>query len=219
MIVKIWDEIKSLVSLRSLRARIFILILVVGMIPSVLMRYGILDNYEKRAVEHRISTVQNQLMIVGNHLLSNNYFSAQNQEERKLGTSRDVINAELEMISNLYEGRVMVINSGLKVMKDTYGISEGKTIISEEVIKCFRGESISHYDSTHGYIEMTTPVVSKPANSEEQPVIVGVMLTSISNDAIVATMEILNRKAQILEILIIAAGYRIYCLIRIRHCI
>ena len=52
MIVKIWDEIKSLVSLRSLRARIFILILVVGMIPSVLMRYGILDNYEKRAVEH-----------------------------------------------------------------------------------------------------------------------------------------------------------------------
>lgn len=201
MIVKIWDEIKSLVSLRSLRARIFILILVVGMIPSVLMRYGILDNYEKHAVEHRISTVQNQLMIVGNHLLSNNYFSAQNQEERKLGTSRDVINAELEMISNLYEGRVMVINSGLKVMKDTYGISEGKTIISEEVIKCFRGESISHYDSTHGYIEMTTPVVSKPANSEEQPVIVGVMLTSISNDAIVATMEILNRKAQILEIL------------------
>lgn len=105
------------------------------------------------------------------------------------------------MISNLYEGRVMVINSGLKIMTDTYGISEGKTIISEEVIKCFRGESISHYDSTNGYIEMTTPIISKPSKSEEEAVIVGVMLTSISNESIVATMEILNRKAQILEIL------------------
>ena len=32
------------------------------------------------------------------------------------------------MISNLYEGRVMIVNSGLKVVKDTYALSEGKTI-------------------------------------------------------------------------------------------
>ncbi len=44
------------------------------------------------------------------------------------------------MLSNLYEGRVMIINKNFKVEKDTYGISEGKTIISEEVIKCFQGK-------------------------------------------------------------------------------
>ena len=145
MIKKIFSGMKSLVSLRSLRARIFFIILVVGLIPAVLLRHGILQNYEERAVENRIATVQNQLRIVGNHLLSNNYFTDGQ-------TNVNVIDAELEMISNLYEGRVIIINSGLCVVKDTYGISKGKTIISEEVIKCLRGESMSHYDKEHGYI-------------------------------------------------------------------
>ena len=188
---KILDEIKTVVSLRSLQARIFAIILVVGIAPGVLLRYGILNNYEQSAVENRIATVQNQLMIVGNHLLSNNYFTSAKKENGE-------INAELEMISNLYEGRVMVINSGLRVVKDTYGISEGKIIVSEEVVKCLRGESTSHYDKEHGYIEMTTPIVdTSTANSA----VVGVMLTSISNDAIVSMMEVLNRKAVILEYL------------------
>lgn len=197
MLAKIWGGLKSLVSLRSLQARLFIIILVVGMVPGVLMRYGILDNYEQRAVQQRIATVQTQLTVIGNHLLSNNYFNTQKTDEPNYGTSQDVIRAELEMISNLYEGRVMVINSGLKVLADTYDLSKGKTIISEEVIKCFHGESSSHYDKEHGYIEMTIPIVDSSVQGSN--VIVGVMLTSISNDSIAATMGVLNRKAIILE--------------------
>ena len=142
MFAKLLSDLKKLLFLRSLQARIFVIILVVGLVPSLLMRYGILEKYEERSVEQRVSTVQNQLMIIGNHLLSNNYFSSQAGEYSS--TSRDVINAELEMISNLYEGRVMIINASLKVVKDTYGISEGKTIISEEVVMCFQGESAWH---------------------------------------------------------------------------
>lgn len=195
MAEKIWKELKQILSLRSLQARIFLLVLVVGFVCSRIMRYGILDNYEERSVQQRISTVQNQLIIVGNHLLSNNYFNTK-PEGFTTSVSKDVISAELEMISNLYEGRVMIINSSLKVVKDTYGLSEGKTIISEEVIKCFRGENMSNYDREHGYIEMTTPIVEV---GDDSSTIVGVMLTSISNEAIVATMEVLGRKAVIME--------------------
>ncbi|MCM1189898.1 MAG: cell wall metabolism sensor histidine kinase WalK [bacterium] len=193
MAAKTWEGIKSLVSLRSLKARIFITILLVGSLPGIFIRYGILNNYEERAVEQRINTVQNQLMIVGNHLLSNNYFDTAKSDEQ----SRAVINAELEMISNLYEGRVMIINSGLRVVKDTYSISEGKTIISEEVIICLRGESMSHYDREHGYIEMTTPITSTAEDGSST--IVGVMLTSISNEAILQMMEVLARRAVLLQ--------------------
>lgn len=183
---------KKLLSLRSLRARIFIIILVIGIVPSVLMRYGILSSYEERSVRNRIATVQNQLLIVGNHLLSNHYFS-------NTKTNENVINAELEMISNLYEGRVMIIDSSLKVVKDTYGLSEGKIMISEEVIRCLQGESMSHYDREHGYIEMTTPIVDSGSSAEGTTSIVGVMVTSISSDAITTTMEVLNREATILQ--------------------
>jgi len=194
MIVKLLGELKKFISLRSLQARIFIIVLVVGVVPSVVMHYGILGSYEERSVQNRIATVQNQLMIVGNHLISNNYFHTK-PEGYNSSVTREVINAELEMISNLYEGRVMIINSSLKVVKDTYGISEGKTIISEEVIKCFHGENIYHYDKEHGYIEMTTPIIDASDSSGD---IVGVMLTSISSEAVATTLAVLDRKAGIL---------------------
>lgn len=195
MIAKVFGELKQILTLRSLQARIFLIVLVMGILPCVVMRYGILNNYEQLAVQHRVSNVQNQLMVVGNHLISNNYFNLK-PEGFTSSVSKEVINAELEMISNLYEGRVMIIDSSLRVVRDTYGISEGKTIISEEVIKCFQGENISNYDREHGYIEMTTPIID---SSMEPSTIVGVMLTSISNEAIVTTMEAVNRRGVILQ--------------------
>lgn len=208
------ENIEQLIRLRSLRARIFLIILVVGIVPSVLMRYGIMENYEERAVEQRTTTVQNQLMILANHLISKNYLNNYQLSDTQATASKEVINAELDMLSNLYDGRVLIINSNFKVIKDTYGISEGKTIISEEVIKCFLGESLSNYDPENGYIEMTTPIIdnsvteaakdtSAKAESSSKGVVKGVMLTSMSNDSVVATMDILGRKAIILETLMI----------------
>lgn len=194
---------------RSLRTRIFLIILVVGIIPSVLMRYGIVRNYEQRAVEQRTQVVQGQLKILADHLIKEDYLNS---------NTSPVINAELEMLSNLYDGRVQIINGGMKIIKDTYGISEGKTIVAEEVVKCFKGESISNYDDKNGYIEITIPImdtrnldesqnsqnVSKDKNGKQQDNRVkGVMLTSISSNSITDTMEILNRKAIIMEVLMI----------------
>lgn len=198
---KVIQKLKQILLIRSFRARILVLILIVGIIPSVLLRYGILRTYEKRAVELRTATVQNQLLIVAKHLLSNNFFSNYWTEDGSLSASRQVIDAELETISNLYEGRVMIIGRNCKVLKDTYGISEGKTIISEEVIKCFLGENISNYDAENGYIEMTTPVVSTA--SDGKTTVVGVMLTSVSNESIAGTLDLLNQKAITLEAIMI----------------
>ena len=204
MITELLHELGQLISLRSLKARIFLIILLAGVIPCVFMRYGILDNYEERTVEVRIATVQNQLRVVGNHLISNNYLNNAQPDDLSYTASRDVIDAELETISNLYEGRVLIVDSSLRVVMDTYGISEGKTMISEEVIRCFQGQNTSYYDREHGYIEMTVPIVDTRLTPEEgsantSGTIVGVMLTSISNEAIIDTMEVLNRRAVILQ--------------------
>ncbi len=197
MAEKIKNVFKKLKIWRSLKVRLFIIICLVGLIPVHFIRAGILENYENRAVEVRQSDVQNQLKIIANHLITYNYLQ---------DTSSEVINAELEQLSNLYNGRVLIINGNLKVVKDTYGISEGKTIISEEVIKCFRGTSIANYDRQNGFIEITTPIVetvSAQMATENMPegteLTRGVMLTSVSTDIITATMDILSRKAQIMQ--------------------
>ncbi len=214
MLAKIKEYVLHVLSVRrSLRVRIFFLILIVGIVPSILLRYGILDNYEERAVALRQNTVQNQLRILADHLISKNYLENYHLSDAQTAATKEVINAELEMLSNLYDGRVLIIDSSFKVIKDTYGISEGKNIISEEVIKCFKGQSMSNYDRENGYIEMTTPIVVNTAANQKitdgEPLqegtssVKGVMLTSISNANIVDTMEVLKHKAIILETLMI----------------
>ncbi len=183
--------------LRSLRARLFLIILLAGVVPSMCLRFAILENYEDRAVSVRIADVQNQFKILANHLITYGYLH---------DTSSEVINAELEQLSNLYDGRVLIIDQNFKVVKDTYGISEGKTMISEEVIKCFKGISTTNHDRKNGYIEVTTPILGGTehmAETEEaaltERLASGVMLTSVSTDSIVTTLEILSRKANIAE--------------------
>ena len=178
-------------SLISIRTGIFIIMLIAGFVPAIILYVGILDNYEDKAVEIRASTVQNQLNVVSNHLVTYNYLE---------NTDSDVISAELEMISNLYEGRVLIISSNYQIIKDTYSISQGKYMLSEEIIKCFRGESITRYDKVDGYIEMTTPIkrkVTVPGDHGlvEKEEVTGVMFTSISNNNIVDTLEVLRYRA------------------------
>ena len=180
------DKIKTILKKfkiwRSFKLRLLIIVFLMGIIPSIIMRVGILENYESRAVDVRISDVQTQLRIIANHLITYNYLQ---------DTSSEVIGAELEQLSNLYNGRVLIINGNLKVVKDTYGISDGKTIVSEEVIRCIKGKNTVNYDSVNRFIEITMPIVETvtlPDDSgegaREKELVRGVMLTSVSTDSI-----------------------------------
>ncbi|MDE6750152.1 MAG: HAMP domain-containing histidine kinase, partial [Lachnospiraceae bacterium] len=199
------ENLKKLQFLRSLKIRIFLIAFIIGLLSCNMMRYAILQNYEQRAVSLRTSDVQTQLNILANHLITYRYLQ---------GTASEAIEAELSLLSNLYDGRVLIINSNLKVVKDTYGISGGKTIISEEVIRCLKGENTSQYDSENNFIEMTVPIMEMVETDEVDEagkpvgpkyVVRGVMLTSVSTDYIAVTMDILNRKALVMEAIVILA--------------
>ena len=207
---KTQNFIRQYISLRSLRARIFFIILLVGMIPALIIWQSIMNSYEQRAIEQRAQIVQSQLKIIADHLINENYM------DNSYSTR---INAELTMLSNIYDGRIQIIGENLNIIKDTYGINEGKTAISEEVVKCFLGESMTNYNAEYGYIEFTTPIVdnlninaqgtttqgSLASGSESGSKMRGVMLTRVSTDYIQRTMEVLSRKAAIMITLIIIA--------------
>ena len=63
-----------------------------------------------------------------------------------------MIDTELSQLSNIYNGRVLVIDDEFRIVEDTYDLEEGKTIISEDVVKCFRGEKPASYDRKSRYI-------------------------------------------------------------------
>lgn len=195
--------LKKIHIIRSLKHRIFFIILLVGIIPTAFLRIAILQNYEQRAVEVKTSDVQNHFTVLANHLITYNYLS---------DTTSEVVNAELSQLSDLYDGRVIIIDQNLNIIKDTYGISEGKTMISEEVMLCMKGHSSSNYDGKNNYIEVTTPIVevvkvtSDEADEDllggtDQEIVKGVMLISVSTDNIKTNVDILQSQATILQIL------------------
>ncbi|MCR4690618.1 MAG: cell wall metabolism sensor histidine kinase WalK [Lachnospiraceae bacterium] len=176
------------------------MILLVGIIPAVILRYTILQTYMNRAVNVRMTDIQNQCKILANHLINYNYLA---------DNTSDVINAELGMLSDLYDGRVIIIDQSCRIIKDTYGISEGKTMISEEVMKCLKGESTAHYDEENYYIEITTPIVDTLVKQDplydedesQETVVKGVMLTSVSADNIQTNLDILRSRATVMQML------------------
>ena len=165
----------------------------------MVMRFGVLQNYYSRAVQVRTTDVQSQMKILADHLISFNYLT---------DPTSGIVNAEIEQVSNLYDGRVLIIGENYSVVKDTYGVATGKLIISEEVIKTFRGESISHFDEENSYIEITVPITR---NIDGKNSIVGVILTSVSTVPISQNWDILSRNSLlfmfILFVLILAVAF------------
>ncbi len=151
---------------RSRRIDLFLVICLVGILPGIIASLVLLDHYEKQAIESRIRQVSNQCLVIANHLYMQGYPDA---------ADNSMSDSELNWLSSLYDGRIIIINSDLKIVKDTYSLSEGKYMISSEVVRGLSGESASTYDKEDHYIEIITPIADTDMKE-----FVGVMLTSVS---------------------------------------
>lgn len=170
---------------KSLRLRMMIVLILLGIIPTVIMEAVILKSYEKRAVDVRTADIQNQCTILCNRIGDISSYQSDSSE---------VIETELVQLSNIYNGRVMLIDREFHIVEDTYDIDTGKTIVSGNVIRCFEGEGTTYYDADNRYIEVTEPIIDSV--TEE---IAGVMLVSVSTDSIVDSYEILADNAKAVE--------------------
>ena len=189
---KLWEKMKkgkAFTSFRSLKTRMFCMIVAAGIVPCIVLHVGILERYLDNTIATRTNEVQTQVKIIADHLITYNYM---------LDSSSEVVNAELSQLSNLYDGRVLIVNSGLKIIKDTYAVSEGKIIISEAIIKCLKGEGASDSLKDAGYIEIVVPIEEK---FEGKSHVLGAMLTSVSTDSIRSGYEYIQSRAFLLELL------------------
>ncbi len=185
---------------KSLRFRIMLILVLIGILPSIIVEKGIVSSYEERAVSLRIYNVKTQCDILMNQLIENNYWTSQ---------SSVAINSELTMLTNVYNGRILIIDQNFRVVKDTYDMDEGKYIISSDVISCFKeGDASSNYDRDNRYIELLFPIHVK---SGQKNIVAAVMMVSVSTEEISASIEILEEKGNMMlifiTVLVVAFGY------------
>ncbi len=134
-----------------------------------------LKTYERRAVSVKTIEMLNQAKILANTIVAENYLE---------NPRNTVIDAELAQLSTIYDGRVMIVDSTYRIVKDTYDLDTRKTIISREVMQSFRGEEVTNYDSENRYIELIIPLTPQITGEEavENLPVLGVMLVSVSTD-------------------------------------
>lgn len=169
---------------RSMNFRIMVLLFVIGTVPVAMFSAATLTSYEKQSMTRLGNEVSNQCQILATQLSGANYLDNPNNE---------TLNGELMQLATLYDGRIIIIDQNFQIIEDTYDLEKGRTIVAEEVIKCFKGENTSHYVSGR-FIEMTVPVMT---GEEGNKTVIGVILASASTDNLKARLDDLHTSADI----------------------
>lgn len=182
---------------KSLRFRILIILVILGIVPSVIVTRMMIGNYEKQAVAVRAGAVSSQCSILCNQIIKENYLN---------DPSSEAVNGKLEMLSNVYGGRILIVDRDFKIVKDTYHVDEGKTLVSPKIIRSFKKGEPTDYQRKGQVIEFAVPV-----RSADVPQIQGAMLVTISCSEITATMMELNyqglRLIAVIVVLSVFLGY------------
>ena len=176
------------------------------MIPGVLLCFGILNSYESRAVSIRESEVLSQAKILANQIATSDYLENGGADSQEL-------KAKVDMLTTIYDGRVMVVDDEFKIITDTYNLDDNKIIISKEVVKSFAGAETVNYDSENHYIELSIPITNP---DDEKSAVIGAMVVSVSTDNIVLNLVYLSQIAIIIEVIlaVVALFLGIFCTIK-----
>ena len=113
---------------RSLRFWLMLMLVLIGIIPTLIAVTLVLNSYKTRAIALRTSSVRNQCDMLSTAILTDGYLENPNQPE---------LDSELSLVSSFYSGRLLVVDSNFKVIKDTFDLDTGKTSVSKDVVDCF----------------------------------------------------------------------------------
>lgn len=164
-----------------MRMYLVIIFIILGIVPLSFFSFVLLNTYQDKAVTNQIMKLQNQGNVLSNKLSSSVYLT--NEEDA------DVEN-EVVRFANIYQGRIIIVNNSLKVVKDTYSLEEGKYLISDEVIRCLNGDvSKVINNKSMNYIRLTIPVSKNKSNE-----VLGAIIMSVSTKDIQNIRDSLERR-------------------------
>lgn len=155
--------------LKSLKFRLLLVLLLFGLVPMLVMQFFVIRGYEKRAIHVRTVDILSQSKILADQIAAYGYLEDHTNE---------IINKEFEQLTNIYDGRILVVDRAFHIQKDTFDIDSDKIIISEAVVKCMQGEDVTKHDAVSGFIEIAVPV--RQLLMDE---VIGVLLVSVSTDS------------------------------------
>lgn len=154
--------------------RLIVMFILITIIPLFVMRGILLVTIKDRLYNERVDNIIEHGTSMAGQMSETNYFSGEN---------RDAMLTQMEMFAEIYDGRVVAIDTNYTVLADTYYRIYGKTVISEDALTCISGQQIWHYNESVDMIEVSIPVTG------EDGAVQGALLISTSTATKTAAYE------------------------------
>lgn len=159
----------SFSAFHSLGFKIALIILLIGIIPFLVCVPISLRAYKSVSIHTDATNLMAQAAQYNSQLVTSGYI---------LGEENTELDTELKAIADSYNGRILLVNSALKVVKDSYSVDIGKTVIWENIIHSMQGDSLYFYDEDTKYLIVSVPLT----NSDNE--IVGTLVINKSMEYI-----------------------------------
>jgi signal transduction histidine kinase len=168
---------------------LLLVFIVIGVVPLSFFTFVLLNTYEEKAINNRISELQSQ----GN-MLSDRLYQTVN-----LTTGEDTqIDAEVKRISEIYHGRIIIVNNNLKIINDTYSLENDKYLIADEVIQCLNGTKKNPvHDKRTQYLKLTYPITQNQTKE-----IMGVIVMNFSTRDIQSIRDSLEQRVVLFTVIL-----------------
>lgn len=135
---------------KSLHIQSMGVLILIGVVPLIIFSLIFLNTYRARNISQRVSEIQVRGSVISNLIVSSGYLTSDRKDE---------VNAELSQVSDMYDGRILIVDSKLKVLRDTYGLEEGEIVVLPEVIKCFRKDAVKIVNQYNDNVEIFVPIM------------------------------------------------------------
>lgn len=162
------DKLKKI---KSLRVQSLCVLILTGIVPLIIFILILLSTYRSRAVSQQIAELQTRGSILCNLVVSSAFLTNDVTTE---------VDSELTQISDIYNGRILIVDSSLIVMRDTYGLEENRTVLLKEVLQCIRGKSPRVVTQSEEEVQIVLPVYRSNKTLADGAVIMNFSLNSIN---------------------------------------
>lgn len=161
--------------------------------------YALLNTYEEKTVNSRIEELKSQGMILSNILYKSVYLT---------NGSDPVIDANINRIADIYNGRIMIVNNTLMIVKDTYLIAKNKYMVSDDVIRCLSGSNVAPVNNR----EINSLKLTYPITHNETKEILGVIVMNFSTKDIKSIRSNMEQRVVLfaLALSILVVAFSIY---------
>lgn len=193
----------------SLKVILVICFLLMTMVPLVIQSRFLAGYFRQTQIERAMIEAQNKCVILTNKMMSSDYITNTNNN-----TGNPSLDAELNVTANLSNGRIVVIDGSFKIIRDTFDVAKGKTVVVEDVLKAFNGETSSRRNREKNFYSVTLPIYKKEtpgaaaqAAAEENQA-AGVLLMTVSTENMNLQEDEVMQKTAFLQMVIfcIVAG-------------